>query len=40
MVDVYLGIAVARGDAVVQPYQFDSESDPEGEEEVQPLRLQ
>ena len=32
---------MARGDAVAQPYQFDPESDPEGEaaEEVQPLRL-
>ena len=33
---------MARGDAVAQPYQFDPESNPEGEaaEEVQPLRLQ
>ena len=30
-------IAMARGDAVVQPYQFDPELDPEGEapEEIQ-----
>ena len=30
---------MARGDAVVQPYQFDPDSDPEGEapEEVQTL---
>ena len=30
---------MARGDAVIQPYQFDPESDPEGEapEEVQTL---
>ena len=35
-------IAMARGDAVVQPYQFDPELDPEGEapEEIQTLRLQ
>ena len=33
---------MARGDAVAQPYQFDPESNPEGEaaEEVQTLRLQ
>ena len=33
---------MARGDAVIQPYQFDPEWDPEGEapEEVQTLRLQ
>ena len=33
---------MARRDAVIHPYQFDSEWDPEGEapEEVQPLRLQ
>ena len=33
-------IAMARQDAVVQPYQFDPESDPEGEapEEVQTLQ--
>ena len=32
---------MARQDAVVQPYQFDPESDPEREapEEVQTLRL-
>ena len=37
MVDVHICIAMARGDAFVQPYQFDPESDPEGEapEEVQ-----
>ena len=42
MVDVYKCIAMARGDAVVQPYQFDPESDPEGEapEEIQTLWLQ
>ena len=35
-------IAMARRDAVVQPNQFDPESDPEGEapEEIQTLRLQ
>ncbi|XP_036948112.1 zinc finger protein 692 isoform X3 [Acanthopagrus latus] len=41
--NVYGGsIAMARRDAVIQPYQFDPESDPEGEapEEVQALRLQ
>ena len=41
--NVYGGrIAVARREAVVQPYQFDPELDPEGEapEEVQTLRLQ
>ena len=33
---------MARGDAVVQPYQFDPESDPEGEapEEIPTLQLQ
>ena len=33
---------MAHGDICVQPYQFDPESDPEGEapEEVQTLRLQ
>ena len=33
---------MARRDAVIQPYQFDPEVDPEGEthERVQPLRLQ
>ena len=33
---------MAHRDAVVQPYQFDPESDPEGEapEEVQTLQLQ
>ena len=33
---------MAHQDAVVQPYQFDPESDPEGEapEEVQTLQLQ
>ena len=33
---------MAHQDAVVQPYQFDPESDPEGEapEEAQTLRLQ
>ena len=30
-VDVYICIAMALRDAVVQPYQFDPESDPEGE---------
>ena len=41
--NVYGGcIAMACGDFFVQPYQFDPESDPEGEapEEVQTLRLQ
>ncbi|KAM8773391.1 uncharacterized protein zfp91 isoform 2-T2 [Acanthopagrus schlegelii] len=41
--NVYGGsIAMARRDAVIQPYQFDPESDPEGEapEEVQALRPQ
>ena len=35
-------IAKVRRDAVIQPYQFDPESDPEGEapEEVQTQRLQ
>ena len=35
-------IAMARQDAVVQLYQFDPESDPEGEapEEIPTLRLQ
>ena len=35
-------ICMARRDAVVQPYQFYPESDPEGEapEEVQTLQLQ
>ena len=42
MVDVYMFIAMARGDAFIQPYQFDPESEPEGEapEEVQTLQLQ
>ena len=41
MVDVYICIAMARGDTFVQPYQFDPESDQEGEaEEVQTLWLQ
>ena len=33
---------MARQDAVIQPYQFDPESNPEGEapEEIQTLRLQ
>ena len=33
---------MAHRDAVIQPYQFDPESDPEGEapEEVQTLQLQ
>ena len=33
---------MAHQDAVIQPYQFDPESDPEGEapEEIQTLRLQ
>ena len=33
---------MARRDAVIHPYQFDPELDPDGEapEEVQPLRLQ
>ena len=41
--NVYGGsIAMAHGDAVLQPYQFDPESDPEGEspEEIQTLWLQ
>ena len=41
--NVYSGcIAMAHGDAFVQPHKFDSGSDPEGEapEEVQTLRLQ
>ena len=41
--NVYGGyIVMARRDAVVQPYQFDPESDPEGEapEEIQTLQLQ
>ena len=41
--NVYGGcVAMARPDAVIQPYQFDPESDPEGEapEEVQTLQLQ
>ena len=41
--NVYSGcINMARLDAVVQPYPFDLESDPEGEapEEIQTLRLQ
>ena len=41
--NVYGGCnAMARRDAVVQPYQFVPESDPEGEapEEVQTLQLQ
>ena len=41
--NVYSGfIATARGDAVIQPYQFDPKSDPEGEapEEIQTLQLQ
>ena len=41
--NVYFGcIAVARRDAVIHPYQFDPEWDPEGEapEEVQTLWLQ
>ena len=35
-------IALAHRDAVVQPYEFNPESDPEGEapEEVPTLRLQ
>ncbi len=35
-------VGMARRSAVVQPYQFDPESDPEGEapEEIQTLRLQ
>ena len=34
--------AMARGDFFIQPYQFDPESDPEGEahEEVPTLQLQ
>ena len=41
--NVYDGrLTMARRDAVVQPYQFDEESDPEGEasEEIQTLWLQ
>ena len=41
--NVYGGcISMACRDAVVQPFQFDPESDPEGEvpEEIQTLRLQ
>ena len=41
--NVYGGcITMARGDAVVQPYQFDPKLDPEGEapEEIQTLLLQ
>ena len=41
--DIYGGCnAMTHRDAVVQPYQSDPESDPEGEapEEVQTLRLQ
>ena len=41
--NVYGGsIAMAHRDAVLQPYQFDPESDPEGEapEEIQTLWLQ
>ena len=41
--NVYSGcIAMARRDAVVQPYQCDPEPDPEGEvpEEIQTLQLQ
>ena len=39
---IYICIAVARGDAVIQPYQFDPEMDPEREapEEVQTMWLQ
>ena len=38
MVDVYICIAMAHQDFFVQPYQFDQESDPEGEApEVQTL---
>ena len=42
MVDVYVCITMARGDAFIQPYKFDPESDPEGEapEEVQTPWLQ
>ena len=42
-VDVCVYICItSRGDTFVQPYQFDPESDPEGEapEEIQTLRLQ
>ena len=41
-VDETICIAMARGDFFVQPYQFEPESDPEGEapEEVHTLRLQ
>ena len=41
--NVYVGfVAMARQDAVVQSYQFDPESDPEGEapEGIQSLPLQ
>ena len=39
---MYICVTMARGDAVVQPDQFDPELDPEGEapEEVRTLRLQ
>ena len=39
MVDVYICIAMARGDFIVQPYQVDPELDPEREapEEEQAL---
>ena len=42
IVDVYIFIAMACRDAFAQPYQFDPESDPEGEapEEEQTLWLQ
>ena len=42
MVDVYLCIAMARGDAYTQPYQLYPELDPEGDapEEIQTLWLQ
>ena len=42
MVDVYICIVTAHGDADVHPYQFDPEWDPEGEapEEIQTLWLQ
>ena len=38
----WICITMARRDAFVQPYQFDQESDPEGEapEELQTLWLQ
>ena len=32
MVDVYICIAMACGDAFIHPYQFDPELDPEGED--------